>query len=58
MSAEQRERERAAAALLYERRQTVERAAIAAGQAALEAGATADRIFSEAATAADKAVSS
>jgi len=51
-----RDRERDAAARTFERRQLIERAAIAAGQAALEAGATADSLMQQAAAAADKAV--
>ena len=55
MSDEMRDRERAEADRRYEMHQAVERAAISAGQAALEAAATADRILSEARTAGSKA---
>jgi hypothetical protein len=48
MSAEQRDRERDADARRYEVRVAAERAAIAAGQSALEAASTADRLIREA----------
>jgi hypothetical protein len=52
---ELRDRERDAAARLYERREAIERAAIAAGMSALEAAAAAGRIAAEAAETARKA---
>jgi hypothetical protein len=55
LTPEQRDRERAAAAVLYERRQRVERAAMAAGMSALESAAAADRLQAEAASIADRA---
>jgi hypothetical protein len=51
-----RDRERAEAARRWELRQQVERAALAAGLTALEAGEAATRLQKEAAEAADKAV--
>jgi hypothetical protein len=58
LTPEQRDRERNAAAVLYERRQRVERAALAAGLSALESAAAADRLQAEAASIADKAARS
>lgn len=48
MSAEQRDRERAEDERRWQVRQAAERAAIAAGQSALEAASTADRLIREA----------
>jgi len=58
MSPEQVARERAEADRKYQVREAAERAAIAAGQSALKAAATADRIIREARETADKAAAS
>ncbi len=56
MSLEQMEKERAQAAAIYERRQRVEAAALSISVSVMEGKTLTEKILSEAAAAADKAV--